>query len=178
MSSSSSSVRRGFRNILVFSGRDTPAQFWPFAGVILGVVLVVGNLLFILLVSVSTAIGSSSEEDLQNELPSLIPLIALTACGAAFTAFVLAAAVTRRLHDRNHRGGWAVIPLVFLGAGLIMFGFVTKSFERTADPDPMLFFIVFANNVVYFVCLAFLVWQLIRSGTNGENRFGAPGQPA
>jgi len=33
--------------------------------------------------------------------------------------------------------------------------------------------VILANNVVYFVTLALLVWQLVKSGTDGENRFGA-----
>ena len=172
-------VRRGFRNLLVFGGRDTAAQFWPFAAAVLGATFVVGNVLFVVVAGVTGAMASrdtaeSTDVLIGTGMPSPLPLVVLTAVVATVAACLLAAAVTRRLHDRGHRGGWAGIPLVLLGTGLVMFAFVVESFERSSDPDPTLFFLTFANNLVYFVVMALLVWQLIRSGTDGENRFGAP----
>jgi uncharacterized membrane protein YhaH (DUF805 family) len=179
MSDDLGAVRRGFRKLLAFGGRDTPAQFWPFAGAVLGAMFVVGNGLFVVLASVGAATASRETAEPADVLigvgmPSFLPLVVLMAVVAMAAALLLAAAVTRRLHDRDHRGGWAGIPLVLVGTGLVMFAFVTRDFERSSDPDATLFFLAFANNVVYFVTLALLTWQLIRSGTAGENRFGAP----
>ena len=174
MSGISGAVGRGFRNLFVFSGRDTPAQFWPFAGVVLVASFIVGNVLFVVVVSLAIA-AEPGFAQMTSELafPGIEPLVLELACVALFTACLLAAAVTRRLHDRNHRGGWAGVPLAFLGAGLVLFMFEAKGLERDPDPDPTLFFVILANNVVYFVTLALLVWQLVKSGTDGENRFGA-----
>jgi uncharacterized membrane protein YhaH (DUF805 family) len=181
MSDFSSSVWRGFRNTLVFGGRDTPAQFWPFAGVVLGATFVIGNVLFVIVAGVTVVMDTDLTDTAGTSnylsgvaMPSFLPLITTTAGIALLAACLLAAAVTRRLHDREHRGGWALIPLALMLAGLVMFAFVANSFERDPNPDPTLFLINFANNGVYFVSLALLVWQLIRSGTEGENRFGGP----
>lgn len=77
-----------------------------------------------------------------------------------------------RLHDRDLRGRWALVPALLLGTGFALFARLTVTFED--EPDTLLFAAGFVNNLVYFASLGALVWQLARAGSPGDNRFGPP----
>ena len=147
------SVTRGLRLVRRFDGRDTRGQFWPYAGAVALVVLGVGFVfqLGVLVSSFVTALDPSS---------SVVPIafLASTAVGVIAVVSLLAAAVTRRLHDRGLRGWWALAPLALLLAG---FGLMAPMFVSPAEPpDPVMFVAALATILVYFVTLGLLVLQL------------------
>jgi uncharacterized membrane protein YhaH (DUF805 family) len=102
-------------------------------------------------------------------------MVAVGSITVAATVVLLAAAVARRLHDRNRRGYWGLLPLPFLAAGLAL---MPGIFERAAAgreiPDPRLFLALVLNNLVYLAALGFLIVLLAGPGTTGPNRFGPP----
>ena len=97
-------------------------------------------------------------------------------CIAVITVALLAAAVARRLHDRDRSGLWGLAPLPFLSFGLVGMHYLMTSFSGPQQPDLGAFFFLFLNNITYLAILVTLVVQLASRGTEGENRFG-PSSP-
>jgi len=177
MSTFGDSVRHGLRNLVEFRGRDNRARFWPFAGVVVGVVLVVGNAVSVVLfVLTAVLVQRTSTDSLDSGEPvfavAVTAFMVVTAAGAAATIVLLAAAVTRRLHDRDLRGAWALVPVLLLGTAFTFFARLIGTFEE--EPDPLLFAAGFINNLVYLASVVALTWQLARAGSPGDNRFGPP----
>jgi uncharacterized membrane protein YhaH (DUF805 family) len=86
----------------------------------------------------------------------------MVAVVAAILVALLAAAVNRRLHDRDRRGYWGLIPLPFLAAGMALM------------PEMSTNIALIANFLAYLYGLALLVYFLVGKGTPGPNRFGPP----
>ena len=145
------SVRRGFTLVRTFEGRDTRAEFWPYCAVVLGGWTAVSNVLF-MVVFVVTSVMST------DRLERPWPFIALTAVGAVVAVTLLAAAVTRRLHDRGHNGSWALVPLALACSGVVIVLILAVTFDD--DTGPGLFLVGFANNLVYFATMIVLTVQL------------------
>ena len=163
------SVTRGLRLVRRFDGRDTRGQFWPYAGAVVVVVLGVGFVfqLGVLVSSFVTALDPSS---------SVVPIafLASTAVGVLAAVSLLAAAVTRRLHDRGYRGWWALAPLTFLLTG---FALMTPMFVSPDEPPSLaLFMTTFATVLLYFAALGLLVLQLALPSRSSElSDSSAPG---
>lgn len=85
---------------------------------------------------------------------------------------LLAAAVSRRLHDSGRRAYWGMLPLPFLLTAMILMPAMVGSFLTSEQPDMGLFGLMFLNNVVYLLMLGGLVTLLVAPGDTGENRFG------
>ncbi|MEO8374687.1 MAG: DUF805 domain-containing protein [Sphingomonas bacterium] len=188
-------IGRGFRNIARFSGRDTLSQFWIYAGSV--IVLAVAGWMAIFMpafmgsfarmerfaaehpdqADVVTGPGSYSIS-IHGNHPELMPdfgtLMAGMSVIAAVSVVLLAAAVTRRLHDRGKRGYWGLPLLLFLAIGMTLMPGFFSDFAKSGEngPDMRLFGLIFLNNFLYIVSLAILVVQLVQSGTRGANRFG------
>lgn len=95
---------------------------------------------------------------------------------AVFTVALLAAAVTRRLHDGGRRGWWGLPPVIFLIVGLTLFPRLFQS-TLTGEMTPAsmkLFGLIFINNLLYLASLGLLIFLLARESQPGENRFGPP----
>ncbi|EIZ80405.1 hypothetical protein WSK_0963 [Novosphingobium sp. Rr 2-17] len=93
---------------------------------------------------------------------------------SAIAILLLAAAVSRRLHDTGRRGWWGLLPLPFLFAGFV---FMPRLFAQVSDgasPDMGLFGLLFLNNMVYLGSLAVLVILLAQPEQRQANRFGPP----
>lgn len=164
-----SNVTRGLRVIGTFAGRDSPAQFWPYAAVVLVVTFITSFVLDAVIIALSVVLGGDSGI-------SAVPLIILivTAVSAIIVAAVLAAAVTRRLHDRGHSGAWAFPPLVLLLGGM---GLMTPLFAaagQTPEPPPALFLVTFGVIVLYFIALGLLVLQLALPGWSATSDLVTP----
>lgn len=191
------SVRNGFTGLLRFSGRDSARRFWPYAGVVIALFFfatfaTMGPIMagtFVRMqafaaehpdqATVTQGPGSYSIQIHGNHpelMPDVTPFFAVMQVGCALAVALLAAAVTRRLHDGGRRGWWGLPPVVFLTVGLTQFPRVFQSM-RTGEmtPDSLkLFGLLFANNMLYLASLGVLVLLLSGAGRPGENRFGPP----
>lgn len=181
-----------------FSGRDARGTFWPyaltlFALTILGTMLAIVPVMFDAmarmqrfaaqhpeLTTVEQGPGSYSIR-IEGRHPELMPDMhgAMTGIAMVAAIFVLliAAAVVRRLHDRGSSGLWALPPLAFLAIGLVATPRMMAS-AGTGVPDPSLFLLLFASNILYLASLGWLVILLARDGTPGPNRHGEDPTPA
>ncbi|HEX5184179.1 MAG TPA: DUF805 domain-containing protein [Allosphingosinicella sp.] len=190
------SIRHNLANLLRFSGRESRALFWPYALVI--VLLDFIAMWAAMIPQLADSVARSQRFVVEHpELvvrtgpgsvqfkgphPELMPDLAFVGHVAAAIALIglllLAAAVARRLHDRCLHGWWGVLPLPFLGFGLVMMPRVFTSIRIAhATPDVRLVMTIFLNNLLYLAALAILVILLIGEGTRGPNRFG-DGAPA
>lgn len=186
------SIRYNFESLSRFSGRDGRGRFWPYAGAVfvlacLSIWLVMAPI-FETLGRIRQFAREHPEEativsgpgyyyvSIEGAHPELMPdfeaMMYGIAAVTAVTALLLAAAVTRRLHDRGRSGAWELVPLILLVTGF--FGMnIFINFGTGALPAPGLLFLIFLNNLLYLASLVLLVIQLASAGTRGPNRFGA-----
>ncbi|MDO9077341.1 MAG: DUF805 domain-containing protein [Brevundimonas sp.] len=187
-------IIRGFRGIARFSGRDTRGQFWPYAGVVFALIFLGFGIVMSLVMnsmfaemqafavahpeaatvqsspgSYSIAIDASHPE---APMPDLGPFFAVMAAMALTAISLLAAAVSRRLHDSGRRAFWGLMPVPFLLLGVTAFPMIISQFMASDTPNLGLFFLLFFNNLLYLIALASLVILLALRGTRGPNRFG------
>jgi uncharacterized membrane protein YhaH (DUF805 family) len=187
-------IIRGFGGVLRFSGRDTRGQFWPYAGVVFALVFLGFGMVMSVVMngmlaemqqfaaehpeaatiqsspgSYSISIDASHPE---APMPDLRPFLAAMAAMALTAVSLLAAAVSRRLHDSGRRAFWGLMPVPFLLFGITAFPLVTTQMMASEEPDLSLFFLLFLNNIAYLVALVSLIALLARQGTQGPNRFG------
>lgn len=180
------SIGRGFANLLNFRGRDSTGQFWPYA---LAVIVIVSFGAAIAMdapmraamqamfdyVAVhpdqgSARIGTNGASvtihGFPPELTSLLRPLILSVGGMLLaTVVLLAAAVIRRLHDANKPVYWGVLPVLFAGVGLWLF----PTFFGPEPPSGGVFFVLFANNVLYIISLIRLIVLLAGpSATSSE----------
>ncbi len=185
------SIGRGFAGLLRFGGRDSRARFWPYAAFVFAAaqIAAMASLMPIFArvfryalenpgqTRVDSGPGYYSIEILGNA-PELAPVFEdamnLGAILTAFTLLLLAAAVARRLHDRDLRGYWGLLPLPCLVAGLVLMPRAAAGISSAGEPDPGWLAGLFANNLAYLGALGWLVYLLAGAGTPGPNRFGPP----
>jgi uncharacterized membrane protein YhaH (DUF805 family) len=197
------SVRRGLGNTLRFSGRDTRGQFWPYA---IFLFLASTALTYVAmlpdLVRMMTGVAELIEKAQRDEAagrpaaapfrqgsevfpPELMPnfenSIIWSAVLTGISILLLAAAVTRRLHDRDKSGFWGLLPLPSAVLGLAFASRVIDMMARMRTPtglDTPLMPAIMLNGVVYWALLIFLIVILAGEGDPGPNRFGPAPAPA
>lgn len=172
-----------------FSGRDTKRQFWPYA---IALFLLISLLGFVAVLpaiwhSFKTAIehpellreaapgqGPMELSDLPPELiPDFQQALIIMAIVNALAVLLLAAAVTRRLHDRDRTGLWGLLPLPFHAAGVILGPqAATAAFAAPATADLRFFGLTMLNSFLLYGTLIYLIVLLVGDGTDGPNRFG------
>ncbi|WP_203294301.1 DUF805 domain-containing protein [Maricaulis parjimensis] len=186
-----SAIKHNLSKLTEFTGRDRPGIFWPYAGSVLGLLLIV------IVISISTGMGGVIEqiEAFAAENPDAVHIerspghySATLAPGAGFTPdlsgiflpmggaglfaiTLLAAATTRRLHDRGLSGFIALVPVTLLMTGLAIFSTLFSQFTA-GEPDLLLFFAGFANNIIYLLSIVLLLVQLAGSSTTKPTRHG------
>lgn len=192
-------VARGFSNLTRFSGRDSRGQFWPYAGVVFALTMVVmmASMAWMMndvfadmqafamehpeAATVTAGHGSYSISveagHPEAPMPDFTSFFMGMKIGIVAAVALFGAAVSRRLHDRNKSALWGLMPVPFLLFASFAFPIMMADFMKTEDPDMRLFFAIFANNMLYLVALASLIIMLILPGTSGPNRFGEEGQP-
>lgn len=186
------SLRDNLTGLFHFSGRTTRSGFWPYAVIV--ILLSMAGLIGVMIPSmvdmfvrmqrfaaqhpelVTEIRGPGSYEmRIEGYHPELMPnfgSLFLEMGGVALGAILLlAAAVTRRLHDRDKSGWWALPPPVFLAIGFALMPYMFARFSREA-PDMRLFFLLFFNNLTYLATLLLLVILLLGPGSSGPNRYG------
>ncbi|MNS69255.1 hypothetical protein D3C72_1025610 [compost metagenome] len=188
-----SAVWDGFRRLADFRGRDRRGRFWPYA-LVVAVLLYVGMAAAMIpmmsgffeeaaryaaenpeQVTVTAGVGQYSvqindpEAELMPDLSGLFWAVRLVFVAAGG---LLAAAVTRRLHDTGRPGWWGLPPLVFAAIAATLFPWVMERFMQSDEAAIGPFFLLFANNMLYIVSLIGLIVLLCLKGTPGPNRYG------
>jgi uncharacterized membrane protein YhaH (DUF805 family) len=187
------SIRYNLRSLARFSGRDPRRRFWPYAGAVfllswISIWLVMAPRIFGTFARIQQFAREHPEEttvisgpghvsvSIEGAHPELMPnvlgMMQGVAAVSAVTVLLLAAAVTRRLHDRGRTGAWGLVPVVLLATGFYGMSEMFAGFGTGTPPDPRLFFAMFVNNMAYLASLIFLVVQLASAGGEGPNRFG------
>lgn len=192
-------ILRGFRSLGSFSGRDPAGDFWPYAGVVLIAVFAFAAVAMPLAMqgmfadmqqfaaehpeattvqqsptSYSISIDAGHPDAPQLDMSNLFLVLGGV---VALAAILLAAAVSRRLHDGNRPAWFGLAPLIFLTAGLVLFPRMMDDFMGSSEPNMGLFGLLFLNNILYLITLLALVVQCIQKGTTGPNRYGPEPEP-
>jgi len=182
-----------FRKLASFKGRENRASFWPYAALVLGIVMVVGALMVLPLMAESmraaTAVPPLEVPDGvgPNEfsmpppaaVPGAVPSAAFLAAflGVTFGLAILlyAAAVVRRLHDRGRSGAWGVMPLPFILYQTIEVPRLFGSTAQGGQPEPAMLLALAFSNLFYWTALLALVVLLAGGSDPGPNRYDVEG---
>ena len=194
------SIRHGFGGVTRFSGRDTRGQFWPFAIFLflatsaLSYIAMIPDLLRMMTglievvekadrdraagLPVSAPFPGKDGSIPPEMIPDFTTTFLLTGALNAIAILLIAAAVARRLHDRDRAGYWGLMPLPFSIIGLV-FGvrMVDQMMRAPFGGGSPLVSLLMLNAAAGWALLAFLVVLLVGDGTEGPNRFG-PAPPA
>ena len=184
-------IGRGFAGLLRFDGRDGRASFWPYAvfvvfldqiGVMAAMLPAIDRIYrYILAQLEQTQTGGPGDHSVEitSNAPDLGPImpgmVGVATLVTAITVALLAAAVVRRLHDRDRRGYWGLLPIPFIAAGLALMPRIFTGFLAEPEaPDMPAFLALVLNNLAYLGTLGLLIVLLAGPGTPGPNRFGPP----
>ncbi|HKR25537.1 MAG TPA: DUF805 domain-containing protein, partial [Allosphingosinicella sp.] len=182
-----------FAGIFRFSGRDTRAEFWPYAIFLYFAATVVTWLIMMpeMVRMMQTLFQRAAEraamesEPTPQEIDALVrevmPNFEFLMIGSMvvqlLAILLLAAAVVRRLHDRDRAGYWGLLPLPCTLAAILLAPVSMEGFRGPAAAAPPLLFATFLNGMAYWVLLIILIVMLAREGTSGPNRFGPAPEP-
>jgi len=200
-------IVRGFKKLTDFKGRDRRSQFWPYAGVAYGIFYVVQSVATQMVIipmqwrfqaniqqlqSLETEVYNGGNMVVQvygTLLQALLrgtdfrPLMIIMALGSLAYLVLLAAAVSRRLHDRGLSAWWAGgyfivshIPLGLMAVGISMLLPVIEGTQlwapQVAGPAMMWLFGGFALSSLTSIGGLVLLIQLCLAGKTGPNRYG------
>lgn len=184
-------ILRGFANLLKFNGRDRRGQFWPYAGVVL-VLSFVGMsaglpMAMAPIFAEAAAMAEEHPEAVSIEqspgsyvveyepgsgfMPDFSSFFLVLGVAMGVTVILLAAAVTRRLHDRGLPGFIGLVPVTLLATGLFGMSRLMATMDQT-EPDLSLFGLMMLNNMLYIASLGGLVILLSLRGKPQPNRYG------
>ncbi|NEX94386.1 DUF805 domain-containing protein [Caulobacter sp. 17J65-9] len=188
-------VVANLRNLGGFRGRERPGRFWPYAACMIALTMVAMMAVMIPVmndffakaarlaaenpdaVHVQAGPGHYSVQ-VEAGHPEALPDFGLMfgGIGAVIVMVValLAAAVARCLHDSGLPGWLGLLPLPFLGFGLVAMPRVFAEVASAQEPDLTPVLLLFLNNMIYIAALGTLVLLLCRRSTPGPNRFGEP----
>jgi uncharacterized membrane protein YhaH (DUF805 family) len=183
------SLRYNLTRLIVFSGRESRAMFWPYAGMA-GILAIAAIAAAVFPETNATLAQMQSFAQKHPELatirssqtsysitihgrhPELFTginsMIVKMNVVLVVLSLLIAGAVARRLHDTGNRGWRVLLPLIFLMSGSYI---LPKAFIQA---DPQIVLLAFANNFLYLAALLFLLISLAREGSAGKNQYGAP----
>lgn len=165
------SLKHGIGGLTRFTGRDRPGLFWPYAlMVVFGSFFGFGAVMSSLVWSLFEATASSSASPIQGVLPFMLMMGVMI----VVISTLLAAAVTRRLHDTGRAGFWGLPPIILLALASVLFPFAINAMSAGEHPDLRPFILAFANNLLYLAALALLIVFLVMPGKKKANRYGPP----
>lgn len=195
------SIKRGFGGLFRFSGRDTRAQYWPYALFLIVVQLAVGMVMTLRMMWTAATQAFAAVGEARDGQPinpeamdanmvqamagdmQMVMVVSIVV-GSLFTLFMLAA-TARRLHDRGWSGWWMAIPV---GAQLI--NIFTVQAWLAALPDLMArqaagdiaaldsmaattgWLRTLASIASWIIYIVLLI-QLVQAGSGQPNRYGA-----
>lgn len=190
----SDALTHGFRNLTRFSGRDRRGLFWPHAAIVFALVfLVTGTAMIFVMATMFgdmhafaaahpeavTIESSPGQYSMQVDptypgapIPDFTLFFATVMLGSALGVALLAAAVSRRLHDTGRAAWWGLAPAILLGLGLVAFPLMMQDFMTSEMPNMALFAAVMVCNLTYNATLIALIVVLALPGTRGPNRYG------
>jgi uncharacterized membrane protein YhaH (DUF805 family) len=178
-----------FRRLADFKGREDRASFWPYAALVFVIVTFVGMFIFAPMMahSMETMQHYAAQHPSQVSASSGPGQYSMTVQGSPADIFpsgsvalylgvsyglsilLYAAAVARRLHDRDMSGWWGAMPLPFILYSSIQ---MPRIFAFAGGPpDITLFFSVFFSNMLYIVALITLIVFLASPTKPEPNRF-------
>lgn len=159
-------ILNGFRRLADFKGRDRRRQFWPYA-ILIFVLTFIAIAVAMNLAMMGLFMGTT-------DMPNMPLMIGGVGGVVLIATGLLAAAVTRRLHDTGKPGYWGLPPIVFLLIGLALFPVLMNSVLTNPNPPIALFLGLFLNNMLYIASLIGLVVLLLLDGSKTANRYGPP----
>ncbi|MGZ8311682.1 MAG: DUF805 domain-containing protein [Allosphingosinicella sp.] len=169
-----------------FSGRERQILFWPYAGFVYALATLAGMMIIMLPIlnslvqmmqQVQTAAqhGGNADPAFVKSPETLLPdfggLVIPVAILNILTVILLAAAVARRLHDRDRSGLWGLLPLPSMAISLLLMPTSFMQFVPQSAPNPWLA-LTMLNNLVALGLTGMLVVLMFGPGTAGPNRFG------
>lgn len=157
-----------FRALTRFSGRETRSEFWPWAGAVVGLTMVITT--FGMAISLASALGSPADP---SPAPDFSGVFISMGVAMVFAVVLLAAAVARRLKDAGWSPLWGLGPLPFAAFSVLTFPRMMTNFGSGTEADMDLFMAVFISNGLYNAALLFLIILLIL-----PSRQAAPRRPA
>ncbi|HEX8467120.1 MAG TPA: DUF805 domain-containing protein [Allosphingosinicella sp.] len=181
-----------FRKLASFEGREDRASFWPYAALVLGIVMVAGALMSLpimaWLLQSTPQVGAPDPGALNVfaeggdfSIPAAGPpagpelplgfLAAYLAVTLGLAVLLYAAAVFRRLHDRGISGAWGLMPLPFLAYTSVQAVRLFDSLSRGVEPGSTLLLTIAASNILYWAALLALVVLLAGASDPGPNRY-------
>ena len=189
------SLKYGIGGLARFKGRDRRGLFWPYALVVIA--LAFAGLAVVMLPEMNASFERMSNYVAENpdkgsvtystsgvsvsvegNHPELMPNFGKMFGGMAVViggVFVLlAAAVTRRLHDVGRAGFWGLPPLILLSSAFVVFPWAMEAMGTGDNPDLRPFLIALANNMLYLAALGLLIVFLVMPGKAEANRYGPP----
>lgn len=179
------SIGRGFREVTRFEGRDSLAQYWPYALLLGGLEFIVGIVVGVMAsISMITEAVHTAQSGIQPDqmamqsdmMERMVGVMPFTIGLGLIVMALLAAATVRRLHDRDWSGWWIALPV-----GLRLFGAVSAPWTMrwAMNPEPGLHTLFGAvMGVINIAVFILLLVQLVQRGKPEDNRFGpapAPG---
>lgn len=154
-----------------FSGRERRGVFWPWVGLLVWLAMMVNFLIMSQLVMPVFLVAQTNDE-----IIGAMHVYSLSMGGIALVSIgLLAAAVSRRLHDAGKPVWVGLLPLPFLAFGLFWFTRVVADTFAGDEIDAGFtgaFMLGFLNNLVYMGTLVLLVVFLAQPSEPGENRHG------
>jgi uncharacterized membrane protein YhaH (DUF805 family) len=189
MSATKVGLLEHFRKLGAFRGREDRASFWPYAALVLGIVMAAGALMALpmmaQLIHAQPQLTEPGDVNLFAEVDFSMPaqgrsagpvlpvgfLAAYLAVTLGLAVLLYAAAVFRRLHDRGKSGAWGLMPLPFLAYTSVQSVGLLGSLERGEKPDAAVFLTLAASNILFWAALLALVVLLAGASDDGPNRY-------
>jgi len=197
------SLSQGLGGLLRFSGRSTQRDFWFYAATVIGLMMIGTSAMGAVVVTdmiqritrfaaehpdlttVTEGPGSYSVsiEGFYPELfPDVSPIITASGICVVMSIVLLAAAVSRRLHDVGRSAFWGLLPLPFGVTGFVVISQMLRQMAAsppTSDAFDLnammpLFFIGFFANLLWLIGLAVLAVWMAGGSQPHANRHGPP----
>jgi uncharacterized membrane protein YhaH (DUF805 family) len=182
------SLRHNLARLFVFSGRETRRLFWPYAitvfvgGMIVNILLVVPVMMAAMRRTFTylqqhpegfPKTGPGQQPAFPPELmPDMAPAMGGMAIVGLLVLLLLAAAVVRRLHDRDRTGWWAALPVPFQVAGVFAAPAAYQAMVHPAATPSALLVASQLNTLAYWIAFIALIVMLVGESSRGSNRFG------
>lgn len=167
-------IRMHLTRLMDFSGREARRSFWPWVALQFGLAMA-ANAVSMMVLIVPAILGADSADIVEQFIGAAHDALIALAGLAVFMVAMLAAAVTRRLHDAGRSGAYGLLPLPFLALGFLLFHGLMSGIMAGEDlrgDVASVFTLTFLNNLVYLGTLAFLGFLLAKPSEVAENRSG------
>jgi uncharacterized membrane protein YhaH (DUF805 family) len=184
------SIRHGLRRVVDFSGRDSKAQFWPYAIFLFLLSIAAGMILWVPVMAdmfvrlqryliehpEGLPTGGDKYPGATALPPELMPdfsaMVGPMAVVNLLFVMLLAAALVRRLHDRAKSGWWALLPVPFMIYSQIQGPQAATMMIGGHPPNPSIMLPAALSSLFYWIAFVTLVVLLVGDGTAGPNRYG------